>query len=302
MLRNLLSNAVKFTEHRHGASCVVEPRRAPGGAGAQLRRSPTAVAFAVVDTGIGIAADKLQIIFEAFQQADGTTSRRYGGTGLGLSISREIARLLGGEIQRREPARASGSTFTLFLPPRRPAGDAVPHRRPRRHGPGRRRSPAPPTTPTSRPGRRPLTRTRLARDDRLRRREDPDRRRRHPQRLRADQRRWSSTACTVLYAENGREGIEAAGAQRRRRPGADGRDDAGDGRLRHDAPRSARSTAARDLPIIALTAKAMRGDREKSHRRRRLGLRHQAGGHRPPAAVDARLADAEQRVRAPLAQ
>ena len=102
VLKNLLANAFKFT--RQGS---VRLRIAP--------RAPHSVAFAVADTGIGIARDKQAIIFEAFQQADGTTSRQYGGTGLGLSISRELTRLLGGELElESEPDK--GSTFTLVLP------------------------------------------------------------------------------------------------------------------------------------------------------------------------------------------
>ncbi|MFF2406821.1 HAMP domain-containing protein [Streptomyces sp. NPDC058092] len=123
VLRNLLSNAVKFTDSG-AVELVIRPagEDVPNAIREQLLEAGSLrdadadlIAFSVTDTGIGIASSKMLVIFEAFKQADGTTSRKYGGTGLGLSISREIARLLGGEIHAAsEPGR--GSTFTLYLP------------------------------------------------------------------------------------------------------------------------------------------------------------------------------------------
>ncbi|MDP9178267.1 MAG: response regulator, partial [Gemmatimonadota bacterium] len=115
ILRNLLSNAVKFTSEGGVSVHIRRADKARRFANPVLDNSPVVVAFAVTDTGIGIPKDKQRMIFEAFQQADGTTTRRFGGTGLGLSISREIARLIGGEI-RVESVPDKGSTFTLFLP------------------------------------------------------------------------------------------------------------------------------------------------------------------------------------------
>lgn len=114
VLRNLLSNAIKFTPKGKVALSIT-----------QQPLNPDYIQFIVKDTGIGISPESQKIIFEAFQQADGSTRRKFGGTGLGLAISREIARLLGGEI-KLSSTPGEGSTFSFIIPVRKPSGSLMP--------------------------------------------------------------------------------------------------------------------------------------------------------------------------------
>ncbi|SDG40408.1 hypothetical protein SAMN05421505_10419 [Sinosporangium album] len=274
VLRNLLSNAVKFTPRGSVKLRVSPVTRSVDYDDDNLREARGMLAFEVIDTGIGIAPDKLEVIFEAFRQADGTTSRKYGGTGLGLSICREITRLLGGEIHvDSEPAK--GSTFTLYIPTTYTGAlasrDGGASARPRPQAePEPRIEPAdihmpelPAIVPQDTPdfdadddigtwqGDDPLTGAKiLIVDDDIR----------NVFALTSVLERHGST---VVYAENGREGIEQL----------ERNEDVAlvlmdimmpemDGWATTSAIR--RMPQFADLPVIALTAKVMRGDREKS--------------------------------------
>ncbi|HEX7054605.1 MAG TPA: ATP-binding protein, partial [Burkholderiales bacterium] len=266
ILTNLLSNAFKFTS-RGAVTLKIEPASSGWTSGhPALSQAERVVAFSVIDTGIGIPPSKQRLIFEAFQQADGTTSREYGGTGLGLSISRELARLLGGEI-RVQSAPGEGSTFTLYLPAQyqpvgQPAGEVriYPIAEPREGAPeqaepapaaeaappeARAEPPAPPPPPSAElAGKRVLVV-----DDDIRN-------------VFALTSALEARGLNVMHAESGKEAIELLKGGERvdlvlmdiMMPGLDGL----------DTIRIIRQLEGHaGLPIVAVTAKAMIGDREK---------------------------------------
>jgi signal transduction histidine kinase/ActR/RegA family two-component response regulator len=253
ILRNLLSNAVKFTDH--GAVTLrIEPAAedvvfdVPA-----LINARQVIAFTVVDTGIGISDDKLSLIFEAFQQADGTTSRRYGGTGLGLSISRDLARLLGGAIVVTS-VPGEGSEFTLYVPDVL-APDAVV-------------APAPPS-----PGRAGLSSSLLMPPPELSEPEPPASRRLEGvtvliidddvRNVFALTSALELHGMTVLYSDNGADGVRLLAEHPEvdivlmdaMMPDQDGYETTRQIRRNHRFA---------DLPIVFLTAKAMPGDRESA--------------------------------------
>ncbi len=294
VLRNLLSNAVKFTA-QGGVRLRVAPAEDVTFTG-PLRDEPEVIAFSVSDTGIGISEEKQHLIFEAFQQADGTTSRRYGGTGLGLSISKDIARLLGGQIKATSRL-GHGSTFTLYLPARslRAGSGTGPRRIPDQalasagadeytghagpldgvNGSGRisQATRRPGGASPSRAAARPASPgTAAAAAAAISAAPDPRDALYGAKILIVDDDVRNVFALTsvfercgaeVLYAENGREGIEALERNEDVRlvlmdimmPELDGY-------ATTEAIRNMPQFA--DLPIIAVTAKAMKGDREKA--------------------------------------
>ncbi|WP_242454276.1 HAMP domain-containing protein [Bailinhaonella thermotolerans] len=279
ILRNLLSNAVKFTPEGEVKLKVSKAAPDVPFADETLRGGQNVIAFSVVDTGIGIAPDKLRVIFESFRQADGTTSRKYGGTGLGLSICREIARLLGGEIHARsEPG--VGSTFTFYLPESYtgplasrdggvvvPGGTVAAARPPLEEPETARGDDILPEVPL--PEELPLPQLTEVETAPVHPDDDPlngakilivDDDIRNVFALTSVLERHGAQ---IVYAENGREGIEQL----------ERNEDVAlvlmdimmpemDGWATTSAIR--RMPQFADLPIIALTAKVMRGDREKS--------------------------------------
>ncbi|MEX2291513.1 MAG: HAMP domain-containing protein [Mycobacteriales bacterium] len=258
VLKNLLSNALKFTEAGSVRLRVHRPRADLTFTTPSLSEAAGVVAFSVSDTGIGVPGEKLELIFEAFQQADGTNSRRYGGTGLGLSISREIARLLGGAIEVSSQT-GKGSTFTLYVPVEhhspvdgQPAlsGDDVQGELPQT--PMITQEPlVPQQVDPLPPGAEPLQgATVLVVDDDVRN-------------VFALTSALELHGMQVLYADNGADGIALLGQRPDvdlvlmdvMMPGMDGNE---------ATARIRRMPEYDGLPIVFLTAKAMPGDRDRS--------------------------------------
>jgi CheY-like chemotaxis protein len=243
ILKNLLSNAHKFTDTGSVTLRVGSPAPGTRFDNTDLGDALGIVTFSVIDTGIGIKPDQLMVIFEAFQQADGTTSRKYGGTGLGLSISREIARLLGGEIQvSSQPGE--GTTFTLLLPIVAPSAVSL-TAAPQRVVPSVARPSSTTTTTGDLQGHRIL----IVDDD--------------VRNVYALTSALEDHGLEVVCATSGQRGIELLETTPGielvlmdiMMPGMDG----------YEAIRAIRTQEQfTDLPIVALTAKAMRGDREES--------------------------------------
>ncbi|WP_336212040.1 HAMP domain-containing protein [Nonomuraea sp. LPB2021202275-12-8] len=269
VLRNLLSNAVKFTPKGEVKLRVAQAPADVDFDDETLHGARDLLAFQVIDTGIGIAPDKREVIFEAFRQADGTTSRKYGGTGLGLAICRDIARLLGGEIHV-DSELGKGSTFTLYLPasytgPLAATDGGAARRQLMTASIEEPESPEPPLPldmPLPELVEAPVETSQWQGDDPLSGAKilivDDDIR--NVFALTSVLERHGST---IVYAENGREGIEQL----------ERNEDVAlvlmdimmpemDGWATTSAIR--RMPQFADLPIIALTAKVMRGDREKS--------------------------------------
>ncbi|MGH3669331.1 MAG: ATP-binding protein, partial [Pseudonocardiaceae bacterium] len=262
ILRNLLSNAMKFTASGGNVRLRIEPAAPTEVHGIDtLDTARAVIAFVVSDTGIGISAEKLEMIFEAFQQADGTTSRKYGGTGLGLSISKELTRMLGGAI-RVSSQPGVGSEFTLLLPDELPA--AQPDELPAALAP----APPPLRTATMTSDLAPILTPTLT---------DRDNERPSPQLsgvtvLIIDDDVRNVFALTsalelhglrALYADNGSDGIDLLTKNPAvdivlmdsMMPDLDG----------NETTRKIRALPhGRDLPVVFLSAKAMPGDRESS--------------------------------------
>jgi len=263
VLKNLISNAIKFTAK---GGVTVSARRAADGDWSPdrqaLARAPLVIAFSVADTGIGIPHSKQKLIFEAFQQADTSTSRRYGGTGLGLAISREIAQLLDGEL-RVESDKDAGSTFTFYVPQQSgamskqndsPGSEPAPKQE-------SRPKPDPQTRPVDMPAESPAPFPASIANENIQGKQmlivDDDMRN-----LFALTSLLEQHGVTVFTAESGKEAIEQLNdlpdidivLMDIMMPEMDG----------YEAMQKIRGNPKfKDLPIIALTVKAMAGDREK---------------------------------------